>query len=780
MGTAKVEKVLIATHEEDRDVLLRRLQEEGLLHIADFKKPGNETSSRLGGLGGLVEPGGQGGRGGQGGSEGRGGPDAEVKDTLARLNQGVLFLTAYAGKRKSGFLTGKPSLPAEEFRHRVKELNLPEKLSEIQSLSETVSRLETEERQLKGDMELLAPWKALRHPPAEYVALKHSDARFVFASSLQERQALDEALAPLVANTESVQKEAETEYLVVAFPREDADAVEDALKATAVRTVSLAGFEKTPAREIAFREKRLEEISRKREAVVLKAGEIAGEISGLETALDLYENEERLLEQYPKMHSTGKAAFIEGWVRSMDRKKLDKVVGDFPASEVVSARQGKDEEVPVALRNPAALKPFELILNMYGTPNGREMDPTPITAPFFAVFFALCLTDAAYGIIIAAVAAWLIWGKKMRNDLVWILFYGGILTIFAGAMTSSWLGNFPDMLGIPWLISFRDALTWFDPLKDPMPFFYLSLALGYFQMMFGMGAEVVDGLRTKDYGPALFETLPWFVIFLAVPVMIATGMGVLPKFLSVPLLVLVIVSLAVSLVLSNRPGPTSVTSAILLWAVVTSALLAAAKGFGMLPVKGIIIKALLVGTVAALWLYTLFKGLSEKRLKVFPIVAGVLTLALLLLYVSGVLKGNLYLALVFVSNLVFVFSVLKGWAGRIVWGAYGVYSNATGVLGIILSYVRLMALGMTTAGIAMAFNQIAWMFKGIPVLSIILMVVVLVVGHLFNLAMNALGGFVHSLRLQYVEYFPRFFSGGGVRFEPFELKTRYVNVTRRQ
>lgn len=759
MGTAKVEKILIATHEDERDELLRRLQEEGLVHIADFNKKGDDTSS----LSPTQAP-----------------QNRDVKDTLARLNQAILFLTAYAGKRKTGFLAGKPSLPAVEFRRRVKELGLNEKLSAVKQLSETSSQLDAEERQVKNELELLEHWSELKHPPVEYTALRHADSRFVFISSIQEGLNLREALKPLLVNAESVKKQGDTEYMVLLFPKEETEAVEDALKTTGARMIDLSGFKAKPSTETRSRSARLAEIEMEREAVREEAGKIAAELTGFETALDHYQNEELLCEQYSKIPSTSRASFIEGWVRCADRKRLENTVADFQASEVVSVKQGKDEEIPVALRNPAALKPFELILNMYGTPNGREMDPTPITAPFFAVFFALCLTDAAYGVLIAAVSAWLIWGKKIRNDLVWILFYGGILTIFAGAMTSSWFGNLPDMLGIPWLIHFRDALTWFDPLKDPMPFFYLSLALGYFQMMFGMGVEVADGIRTRDYGPALFETLPWFVIFLAVPAMIATGMGVLPGFLSVPLLVLVIVSLAVSLVLSNRPGPTSVTSAILLWAVMTSALLAAAKGFGMLPVKGIIIKALLVGTIAALWLYTLFKGLSEKRMKVFPIVAAVLTLALLVLYVSGVLKGNLYLALGFVLNLVFAFSVLKGWAGRIVWGAYGVYSNATGVLGIILSYVRLMALGMTTAGIAMAFNQIAWMFKGIPVLSMILMIAVLAVGHLFNLAMNALGGFVHSLRLQYVEYFPRFFSGGGVRFEPFELKTRYVNVTRRQ
>lgn len=200
---------------------------------------------------------------------------------------------------------------------------------------------------------------------------------------------------------------------------------------------------------------------------------------------------------------------------------------------------------------------------------------------------------------------------------------------------------------------------------------------------------------------------------------------------------------------------------------------------GAIPFPGIVMKALLLGTLGALWFYTLFKGLSEKTLRPMGIVFGTLALASIILYVTRVIPGNLFLAAVFVLNLIFTLSVLKGWGGRIVWGFYGVYSNITGVLGIILSYVRLMALGMVTAGIAMAFNQIAWMLSGIPVVSIILILAVLLIGHIYNLLMSSLSGFVHTLRLQYVEYFPRFFTGGGARFEPFKLKTQYVNVTRR-
>ena len=112
---------------------------------------------------------------------------------------------------------------------------------------------------------------------------------------------------------------------------------------------------------------------------------------------------------------------------------------------------------------------------------------------------------------------------------------------------------------------------------------------------------------------------------------------------------------------------------------------------------------------------------------------------------------------------------------KFLWGGYALY-GATGYIGVVLSYIRLMALGMCTGGVAVAINVIAWMLLPVPVVGVIGAVIVLVVGHTYNIAVNVLGAFVHSLRLQYVEFFPRFYSGGGERFLPFRERNEFVVV----
>lgn len=111
---------------------------------------------------------------------------------------------------------------------------------------------------------------------------------------------------------------------------------------------------------------------------------------------------------------------------------------------------------------------------------------------------------------------------------------------------------------------------------------------------------------------------------------------------------------------------------------------------------------------------------------------------------------------------------------RIALGAYDIY-NITGWLSDVLSYSRLLALGLATGVIASVVNQMGSMF-GKGVVGAIGFVIVFLVGHTLNLAINLLGAYVHTNRLQFVEFFGKFYEGGGKPFEPFESDTKYVDI----
>lgn len=114
------------------------------------------------------------------------------------------------------------------------------------------------------------------------------------------------------------------------------------------------------------------------------------------------------------------------------------------------------------------------------------------------------------------------------------------------------------------------------------------------------------------------------------------------------------------------------------------------------------------------------------------------------------------------------------WGLRIALGAYDLY-NITSWLSDALSYSRLLALGLATGVIASVFNQMGSMF-GDGIIGMIIFIVVFIVGHIFNLALNLLGTYVHTCRLQYIEFFGKFYEGGGRMFNPFRSNTKYVDI----
>jgi len=118
----------------------------------------------------------------------------------------------------------------------------------------------------------------------------------------------------------------------------------------------------------------------------------------------------------------------------------------------------------------------------------------------------------------------------------------------------------------------------------------------------------------------------------------------------------------------------------------------------------------------------------------------------------------------------------KSGLGKLFSGVMSLY-NVTGYLGDVLSYSRLLALGLGSAAVGMVINLLARLVTDVPVVGVILGILIFVLGHLFSIAVNILGAFIHSLRLQYVEFFGKFYEASGENFSPLRISAQYVKVT---
>jgi V/A-type H+-transporting ATPase subunit I len=206
-------------------------------------------------------------------------------------------------------------------------------------------------------------------------------------------------------------------------------------------------------------------------------------------------------------------------------------------------------------------------------------------------------------------------------------------------------------------------------------------------------------------------------------------------------------------------------------------------------------------SLPAIWLDPYSKGLYHGQSPVVVILIMSLLIGFLHLNIGNIIglkeslkKGahikkvakNLWL-LLFQLGLILYFIGPKPFGAVVIFGGIGLLFYSEGILGFFgitgwlgdsLSYARLMALSLATGGIAIAVNIMVGMTSGIKFIGPLIAVVIFVVGHIFNIALNTLGGFIHSLRLHYVEFFGKFYEGGGNKFRPFKVERTYTKVER--
>ena len=116
----------------------------------------------------------------------------------------------------------------------------------------------------------------------------------------------------------------------------------------------------------------------------------------------------------------------------------------------------------------------------------------------------------------------------------------------------------------------------------------------------------------------------------------------------------------------------------------------------------------------------------------------------------------------------------KNWFKRLLKGLYALY-GISGYLSDVLSYSRLLALGLATGVIAQVFNKMGSML-GSSIFGVLVFILVFLIGHILNILINVLGAYVHTNRLTYVEFFGKFYNGGGRKFQPFAVHTKYYKI----
>lgn len=654
---------------------------------------------------------------------------AQTPALLNRLQEGLDQLAAYRKRHPlSMFFNMKRAMSYDTFVESARSSDHAAVVARLEAIKAQRETLSTRSHGLRDDIALLDPWKTFASDLQSLRELKQTDSLAVMVPSPETMEKLAGEIAEIPHSVENVNTVGAVRYCIFYVKKEHsgrlrARLVENGCEITDFRT--LAG---TPAQAIARFERELQEAAAKIDALNKEETELADNIKLLEAAADLLSVSQKKSEVAAALPETIRTTNIIGWILRRNLARLDRLVRKFGL--VFYEKIGKEpgERPPVALQNIAPSRPYEMLVKLYSMPDPREYDPTPFLAFFFPVMFGLCITDAVYGVLLIAISLYLIRRVTGDKSLFRILLVGGILTIFAGAMVGGWAGDLFEYIGYEPLIRFRNTFMLFDPVKDPMIFIALALGIGFIHMMLGIAIEIVDNLRNGEYRQAIFANLTWFIIL--------------------PSLILYFS------IFGSSPGAKAVLE-IALWACLMGIIVASHPEGKSSPLDQLV-------WAIIIWILWYFGTGKVGELLQFS-------------YVIRLPDQVLLALLPLVALEIFRFKHAKQALGKIAWGLYNVY-GISNYLGVLLSYVRLMALGMVTGVIAIAINKIAWMVTGIPVLGIFLVIIVLVPAHLFNLIINTLGGFIHTMRLQYIEFFGRFYSGGSKPFKPFRLETDYVEI----
>ncbi|NPV13438.1 V-type ATP synthase subunit I [candidate division WOR-3 bacterium] len=745
MAIERVSKVAIVIHQSKKAEFLTKLQQLGILHIVRIAESDGEKRF------------------------------ADEEGNLNQILGTIELLDSLQDKKKA---KGKVLLDRMEYERIATEFDIEKRIKEIQRLTTKRQELESRLKFLEEEINRLKPWENLKHSVAEFGSFTSVKVLLGKFPTRQEYLDARSALGEKLAVMEEVGETRGTVFAVVLVYREALEDVTAILNNRHWENVEMKDESRLPADVIRDRQREQEQIKSAYEEVEKEIARYAAELPQLKARADAIINQIKRLEAESRALWTDSALIIYGWIRERDYKKLVRLVEEMKTAVVTRVQPEPGEEPPVALVNRRLWKPFELVLELYQLPLPNELDPTWLIAPFFGVFFALCLTDAGYGIIVALAALLLMRKMGMDNKLLGIILIGGLLTIPAGALVGGWFGDLPDRLGISWLVDLKNKFLWFDPMKEPMKFFVLSLALGYLQLIAGIAFEIADCIRVKNYGEAFLGQLPWF-LFINSLVSRLILMRSLPVWVSSLLLIVTLLSVAGIVVWTRREKETMVSQT--LWFFLIAGLLVSiAARLGWLPEELLLVRWVVLGLFFIMSGYAIYsilhqilikQGGQRGRLQWLPLLLGIGTIVTIVLYFLKTLPA--IVPGLFGTAFYFFAPVGKRLLKKFVWGSYALY-GATSYIGVLLSYIRLMALGMCTGGVAMAINVIAWMVVRVPVVGVLMALIVLVIGHTYNIAVNVLGAFVHSLRLQYVEFFPRFYTGGGEPFVPFKEVHQFV------
>ena len=661
MAVCKVKKVNIFSHIDLKDKIIEELQDAGCVQIIDvtskLKIPGFLELNEIN--------------------------NTASNSELAEVKYCIDYLSNFKDKSKKIDKSTPPLIDAYDYKKLSSlffQYDYKETYEKCVELDGDLKILKTKENHLKNTQEHLEEWKELDIKIEDLEGTKNTKIiagtlpSKDFVSCLEEIKKIGKEI-----EVNKITEDKKQCKIVILSLTEYYTFIKKILNKYNVDYFKIPlEFSDTPKNVLKNISEELKNIEEKRQIIYKKSEKLYQENLSLYVAFDYLSILKSKKDVGKYIKQTKKVIIIEGWILQGNLNELkNRLYKKYKELEVVFSDPKETKDIPVALKNNKFVEPFESVTELYGIPKYTEFDPTPLFAPFYFIFFGICLSDAGYGLIITALSYFALLKLKLKGTtkkFFGLFFLGGLSTFIMGALMGSWMGDTLNYLPNNFLFIrtfLIDKIALLDPIKNPMPLLLISLSLGVIQIYTGFIIKFIANVKENKIKTGLMDQGSWLLLI----------------------------------------------SGILIFAL-TSA----------------------IGSLSG------FKSIAK-----YIIWAGLLFLIL----TQGRSNKNILL--------------------KIAGGVISLY-NLIGYFSDILSYSRLFALGLSTAVLAVVVNTFVMLFKDIPIIGIFLAILVFILGHLFNLVISGMGAFIHSTRLQYVEFFTKFYEGGGAYFKPFKIVTKYIKV----
>ena len=616
--------------------------------------------------------------------------EARLSESEERLSDIRYLLRTLSGRYDDPIpsldrlLGERPIVSMANLDRLARETDLTEAASAVRQKEHEINELKLEAAQIKSTQALVSSLNFFPFPLSVLTEGTRTVRGVAGTVKTDQLDAFKDALADCAKDAEvflpPIAPGSREVQAVVLFSRDQSQKV---LEACARSGMSLsevpASLKGTAADESAALAAELAELERREAALSEELDALAGKwMPAVQKLSDYWNSLAGRYRALGESDETDRTLRTRFWVPEREAAQIQKrIEAVSPNVALFLSDPGEGDEPPALLENGRYVRPFNILTTLYSPPLYGGTDPTPHLAPFFFIFFGMCLGDAGYALVMLGAIAWLF--RKYRRipssvkDFVTLFAFCAVSTFVYGVLSGSFFGDFIDAF-LPFLVPVKKALMVVDPMANPMQVLGLSLLMGIVHLMYGLLIAAYDNVRAGRYVDAAGNNISW-VFF------------------------------------------------------ITGLCLFGASAGGMLPAA-----FNLLGRVMA--------------------TAG----ALVIFWYAGREK--------------------KGVFSKAVSGLLALYGS-TSYLGDILSYSRILALGFGSAVIGMIINLLGGMSAEIPYVGWLVAVVVVVGGHLFSVLVNILGAFVHPLRLQYVEFFGKFYSGGGLSFSPLTHSQEYVEIDNR-